>query len=53
VEGGCGKEREGSTWIFVQGPRDMGYGERYSFPSGTGRSPVAKRIFVQFTAQIC
>ena len=31
-------------------------GERYSSPSGSGQSPAAKRIFVQFTAknvQIC
>jgi len=28
-----------------------GLGERYSSPSGSGRSPAAKRILVQFTAQ--
>jgi len=26
-------------------------GDRYSSPSGSGRSPAAKRIFVRFTAQ--
>ena len=29
----------------------MGLRERYSSPSGSGWSPAAKRIFVQFTAQ--
>ena len=28
-----------------------GPGERYSSPSGSGQSPAATRIFVQFTAQ--
>ena len=30
-----------------------GLGERYSSPSGSGLSPAAKRILVQFTVQIC
>jgi len=28
-----------------------GYGERYSSPNGSGRSPAAKRILVQFKGQ--